>query len=95
MAAMRTFYQTSLKPLGYTEVIRAFEKVSGVKLNYAIAPRRPGDVVAIYANNDYARSALQWNIQYNLDDMMSSAWKWELHLKDDEALFNKQNTGLN
>lgn len=77
------------------EVIKAFEKVSGVKLNYTIGPRRPGDVVAIYANNDYARSALNWDIQYNLDDMMSSAWKWEQHLKEDEALFNKQNTGLN
>lgn len=77
------------------EVIKAFEKVSGTKLNYAIGPRRPGDVVAIYANNDHARSALNWNIGYNLDDMMSSAWKWELHLKKDEALFNNQNTGLN
>ena len=41
---------------GFTvlEVIKSFEKVSGKKLNYAIGPRRPGDVVAIYANNNKA-----------------------------------------
>ena len=77
------------------EAIKTFEKVSGVQLNYVIAPRRPGDVVAIYANNDKARKDLGWNIEYSLDEMMSSAWKWELHLKEDEKMFNKQNTGLN
>jgi len=77
------------------EAINTFEKVSGVKLNYAIAPRRPGDVIAIYANNDYARNKLGWEIKYSLDDMMATAWKWEQRLKIDEKLYNKQNSGLN
>jgi len=77
------------------EAINMFEKVSGVKLNYAIAPRRPGDVVAIYANNDYARNKLGWTIKYSLEDMMATAWKWEQRLKIDEKLYNKQNSGLN
>jgi UDP-glucose 4-epimerase len=77
------------------EAINTFEKVSGVKLNYAIAPRRPGDVVAIYANNDYARNKLGWSIKYSLEDMMATAWKWEQRLKIDEKLYNKQNSGLN
>ena len=77
------------------EAIKAFEKVSGVKLNYVIGPRRAGDVVAIYANNDKARNELGWNLEYSLDDMMSSAWKWELHLKEDEKLFNNDKTALN
>jgi UDP-glucose 4-epimerase len=76
------------------EAIKAFEKVSGVKLNYVIGPRRPGDVVAIYANNEFAVSQLGWQIKYNLDDMMLTAWKWEQRLKIDEKLY-KQNTGLN
>lgn len=59
------------------EAIQAFEKVSGVKLNYAIGPRRAGDVVAIYANNESAVKDLGWNIQYNLEDMMRTAWAWE------------------
>jgi UDP-glucose 4-epimerase len=77
------------------EAIHAFEKVSGVKLNYVIGPRRPGDVIAIYANNEYARRQLGWNTQYSLDDMMSTAWRWEQRLKIDEKLYNKQNTELN
>ncbi|MEO6916808.1 MAG: UDP-glucose 4-epimerase GalE, partial [Chitinophagaceae bacterium] len=57
------------------EAIRAFEKVSGLKLNYTIGPRRPGDVVAIYANNDFARKQLGWDPKFDLDEMMLSAWK--------------------
>ena len=69
---------------GYTvlEVIHAFEKVSGVKLNYIIGPRRAGDVVAIYANNDKAKKALGWQPEHTLEDMMDSAWKWEVKLKE-------------
>lgn len=77
------------------EAINTFEKVSGVKLNYVIAPRRPGDVIAIYANNEYARTQLDWSIQYSLDDMMLTAWKWEQRLKIDHKLYNNQNAGLN
>ena len=69
---------------GYTvlEVIHAFEKASNVKLNYTTGPRRAGDVVAIYANNNKAKSELGWVPAYNLDDMLSSAWAWELKLKN-------------
>jgi UDP-glucose 4-epimerase len=77
------------------EAIHAFEKVSGVKLNYEIGPRRPGDVIAIYANNDKARKVLRWDPKLTLDDMMSSAWKWEQKLAEDAKLFAPQNTKLN
>jgi UDP-glucose 4-epimerase len=77
------------------EAIKAFEKVSGVKLNYEIGPRRPGDIVAIYANNDKAKHKLGWNPAYNLDDMLSTAWKWELRLKEDEQLFSSYKSELN
>ncbi|MGZ8544156.1 MAG: UDP-glucose 4-epimerase GalE [Flavisolibacter sp.] len=70
------------------EAIASFEKVSGVKLNYEVGPRRPGDVMAIYANNDKARTRLGWQPKYSLDQMMETAWKWEKRLKDDEALFS-------
>jgi len=63
------------------EVIHMFEKVSGLSLNYAIGPRRAGDVVAIYANNDKAVKELQWQPVYNLEDMMHTAWEWEKKLK--------------
>ena len=72
---------------GYTvlEVIEAFEKTSGIKLNYTIGPRRAGDVVAIFANNNKAKNELGWTPAYQLDDMMSSAWNWELKLKNESA----------
>lgn len=62
------------------EAIQAFEKVSGVKLNYEIGPRRTGDIVAIYANNDKAVKQLGWNCKYGLDEMMLTAWQWEQSL---------------
>jgi UDP-glucose 4-epimerase len=77
------------------EAINAFEKVSGVKLNYVLAPRRQGDVVAVYADNKLAREALGWNIKYSLEEMMSTAWKWEQKLKQDEAIHNNPNFEMN
>jgi len=59
------------------EAIHAFEKVSGVKLNYEIGPRRAGDIVSIYANNEKAVKQLGWNCKYGLDEMMFTAWQWE------------------
>jgi UDP-glucose 4-epimerase len=59
------------------ELIAAFEKVSGQKLNYKLAPRRPGDVVAVYANNNKACKLLGWETRYDLDAMMDTAWRWE------------------
>jgi UDP-glucose 4-epimerase len=77
------------------EAIHTFEKVSGVKLNYVIAPRRAGDVIAIYANNEYARNQLGWTVKYSLEDMMLTAWKWEQRLKIDHKLYTNQNANLN
>ena len=77
------------------EAIKSFEKVSGVKLNYEIGPRRPGDIAAIYANNDKAKKLLGWNPKYSLDEMMSTAWKWEQRLKTDEQFFTSIKSELN
>lgn len=77
------------------EAIHAFEKVSGVKLNYELGPRRPGDVVAVYANNDLAKELLGWNPKFSLEEMMATAWKWELRLKADETVFTSQPGELN
>jgi len=60
------------------EAINAFEKVSGKKLNYVIGDRRPGDVVSIYASMDKAKEKLQWETKYNIEDIMRTAWEWEM-----------------
>jgi UDP-glucose 4-epimerase len=72
------------------EAIHTFEEVSNVKLNYEIGPRRAGDVIAIYANNDAAVTKLGWKIKYGIKEMMDTAWKWELKLKQeaDQAVNN-------
>ncbi|MCF8254166.1 MAG: UDP-glucose 4-epimerase GalE [Bacteroidia bacterium] len=59
------------------EVIQTFEKVTGVKLNYKIGPRRAGDVVQVYASCDKAMSGLGWKTERSLEECMSSSWKWE------------------
>jgi UDP-glucose 4-epimerase len=77
------------------EAIHAFEKVSGIKLKYEIGPRRPGDVIAVYANNDLAKNKLGWNPEFSLEDIMATAWKWEIRLKADETVFTSQPGELN
>lgn len=64
---------------GYSvmEVIRSFEKVSGLKLNFRMMDRRPGDVEKIWADPEYANQELGWKAERNLDDMTLSAWNWE------------------
>ncbi|WP_343671353.1 UDP-glucose 4-epimerase GalE [Chitinophaga sp.] len=64
------------------EAIKAFEKISGVKLNYELGPGRPGDVIAIYANNTKAKSLLGWEPKTGIEDMMRTAWQWEVALRD-------------
>ncbi len=77
------------------EAIRSFEKISGVKLNYEIGPRRPGDVIAIYANNNLAKTKLGWDPKYSLDEMMTTAWQWEQRLKADDTIFSGKPMELN
>jgi UDP-glucose 4-epimerase len=59
------------------EVITAFEKASGVTLNYRIVDRRAGDVVEAYAQTDKARNILGWTPKYSLEESLASSWKWE------------------
>ncbi|WP_299777043.1 UDP-glucose 4-epimerase GalE [uncultured Formosa sp.] len=64
------------------EAIKSFEYVSGEKLNYKIAPRREGDVVAAYADTEKANQELGWTSELTLDDAMRSAWKWEQKIRN-------------
>ena len=59
------------------EAILAFEKTSGLKLNYEIGDRRDGDVVAIYAEPSKAFNVLGFKPQYTIEDIMKSAWEWD------------------
>ena len=59
------------------EAIRAFERVSGIRLKYRITGRRAGDIEKIWADPSFANSELGWKTLSSLDDAMDSAWKWE------------------
>ncbi len=67
---------------GYTvlEVVRSFEKVSGMKLPYEITGRRPGDIEKVWADTAFANRELGWKAEKGLDEMMLSAWLWEKEL---------------
>ncbi|RNC89650.1 MAG: UDP-glucose 4-epimerase GalE [Allomuricauda sp.] len=64
------------------EVIHSFERVSGEKLNYKIAPRRSGDVVQAYADTSKANSVLGWKAESTLDEAVKSAWEWEKKIRN-------------
>ncbi len=64
------------------EVLRAFERSTGVKLNYQIGDRRPGDITRIYADTDLANRELGWRAERDLDNMMRTAWQWESNIPD-------------
>lgn len=68
---------------GYSvlEVIRSFEKVTGIRLNYRIAPRREGDIEQIWADPSRAEQVLGWKAERSLDEMTLSAWRWQQSLK--------------
>ncbi|UAM96906.1 UDP-glucose 4-epimerase GalE [Polaribacter litorisediminis] len=59
------------------EIIKTFEKVNNLKLNYKIVGRREGDVVAAYADTTTANKELNWNTAMSLEDSLESAWKWQ------------------
>ena len=58
------------------EVLASAEKAIGSPVPYELAPRRPGDPVALYSDGDHARTLLGWDPHYGLDDIVSSAWAW-------------------
>lgn len=59
------------------EVVHAFERASGRKVPYRVAPRRPGDVAQCYADPALARDLLRWEASRGLDAMCADAWRWQ------------------
>ncbi|ABK49010.1 UDP-galactose 4-epimerase [Shewanella sp. ANA-3] len=64
---------------GYSvlDMVKAFEKACGKSIAYQIAPRRPGDIAACYANPDHAKTDLGWQATHSLEDMANSSWHWQ------------------
>ena len=59
------------------EMIRAFERASGVKIPYRIAERRPGDLAMYYADPSKSERELHWKAERSIEDMCRDAWRWQ------------------
>lgn len=64
--------------IGYSvlDVVHAFEKANGVKVNYKIAPRRPGDIAVCFADPQKAKDILGWQAQFGIEDMCRDSWNF-------------------
>ena len=65
--------------IGYSvlDIVKAFEKASGVKINYKIAPRRPGDLATCYSDPSKANKELGWKAERDLEKMCEDYWRWQ------------------
>ena len=68
------------RPVSVLELVNAFEKVNGLKLNWKYAPRRAGDVVAIWADSTLANKELGWKAERSVEETLAAAWAWEKKL---------------
>lgn len=72
------------KGVSVLELVNQFEKVTGVKLNYSIGARRPGDVEKVYANPAKVNAKLDWKAKYTSADALLHAWEWEKRIRDSQ-----------
>ena len=69
---------------GYSvlDMVHAFEKASGKKVPYKIAPRRPGDIAKCYADPSYAKEVIGWEATRGVDEMCEDSWRWQSNNPD-------------
>lgn len=77
-----TFNLGTGKGVSVMEIINAFEKATGLKVNYRFYPRRPGDISRVYADTSLANRELGWKADTPLEATLQSAWKWEQYIRN-------------
>lgn len=70
------------RPVSVFELVNGFERSNNLKLNYRVAPRRAGDVMAVWADTTLANEELGWKAERELEDTLRSAWAWERHVRN-------------
>ncbi len=73
------------KGLSVFEVIKAFERSTGQKLNYKVVGRREGDIEKVYADTSYANAELGWKAEKGIEETLLSAWRWEQRIRTQQA----------
>ena len=81
LSAFEVFNLGTGQGLSVFELIRAFEKVTGVKLNFKVVGRREGDIEKVYADTSYANHELGWRAEKGIEETLLSAWRWEMKLR--------------
>ena len=64
------------------ELIHAFERATGEKVNYKIVGRRAGDIEKVWADTTLANNELGWKAIVPIEETLANAWKWQKHLMD-------------
>lgn len=70
------------KGVSVLELIKAFEKATGEKVNYKIVGRREGDIEKVWADTSYANRELEWKAEASLEETLANAWRWQKHLME-------------
>ena len=70
------------RPVSVYELVSAFEKVNDLKLNYKYVARRPGDVMAIWADTTLANNELGWKAERTVEETLAAAWAWEKYIAE-------------
>ena len=70
------------KPYSVLDIVNTFQQVNGVKVNYAIGPRRAGDLPVCYADAGKAKKVLGWEAKRTLADMCRDSWNWQKNNPD-------------
>ena len=70
------------RPVSVLQLVHAFEKVNQVPVPHKFAPRRPGDVTAIWADPTLANREMGWKATRTIEETLASAWAWEKHLAE-------------
>ena len=67
--------------VGYSvlDLVKAFERVNGIRIPYVVTERRSGDVARCFANAAKARELFHWRAEKSLDDMCRDSWRWQSH----------------
>jgi UDP-glucose 4-epimerase len=84
-SAFEVFNLGTGKGLSVLEVLRAFEKATGQKVNYQVVERREGDVEQVYADTRYANEELGWMAEKGIEETLLSAWNWEKYIRSKKA----------
>jgi UDP-glucose 4-epimerase len=82
-SALETFNLGTGSGLSVLELIKTFEKVTGIKIKYRIVGRREGDIEQVYADTSLANHELGWKASISLEETLRSAWNWEKFIRQE------------